>query len=164
MRVLITYGSKHGGTAGIAETITRAVEAAGGQAILAPAREIKHIHGFDAVIIGGALYSNRWHRDARSLVRKHAGTLRSVQTWLFSSGPLDDSASDGEIPPVRQVRALMAKISARGHATFGGRLEPDVGGFLAANMAKTQAGDWRDNDQITRWVRDIIAEVGLANA
>jgi hypothetical protein len=38
------------------------------------------------------------------------------------------------------VKALMAKVGARGHVTFGGRLAPDAQGFPARPMARKQSG------------------------
>jgi hypothetical protein len=56
----------------------------------------------------------------------------------------------------------MARIGARGHQTFGGRLAPDARGFPAAAMAKTRAGDWRNRDEIRRWAAEIAAAVAAA--
>jgi menaquinone-dependent protoporphyrinogen oxidase len=53
----------------------------------------------------------------------------------------------------------MRRIGARGHETFGGRLLPDPPGFLAPAMVKIWAGDWRDQDQVERWVKEITAEL-----
>ena len=75
--------------------------------------------------------------------------------WLFSSGPLDDSAGERTIPPVGQVRSLIDRVNARGHATFGGRLAIDAKGFPASAMAKKNAGDWRDPECIRRWAGEI---------
>ena len=47
-----------------------------------------------------------------------------MPVWLFSSGPLDDSAAEGDIPAVPQVQQVAKEIRARGHRTFGGRLTP----------------------------------------
>ena len=71
----------------------------------------------------GALYANRWHRDARRFVRRNTAALRELPVWLVSSGPLSDSAEHQEIPPTRQV-AKLAKQLARSAvmSTFGGRL------------------------------------------
>jgi len=62
--------------------------------------------------------------------------LRRVPVWFFSSGPLDDCAERGTIPPTREVRALMDRVGAQGHVTFGGQLAPDARGFPASAMAK----------------------------
>jgi menaquinone-dependent protoporphyrinogen oxidase len=144
MRVLVAYGTKMGGTAGIAEMVGDALTAAGLQVHVRPASERADIGGYDAVIVGGALYNQRWHRHARRFVKRHTDLLRNRPVWLFSSGPLDPSAATGEVAPVAQVRQLLGRVGARGHVTFGGRLAPDAKGFPASAMAKTRAGDWRD--------------------
>ncbi|MBB5815647.1 hypothetical protein RFN52_36505 [Streptomyces collinus] len=53
-----------------------------------------------------------------------ASTTRSngPAVWLFSSGPLDPSASERDIPPAPGVQRVMNRIGPRGHVTFGGRL------------------------------------------
>ena len=121
-----------------------------------PAKDVDLGRTYDAVIVGGALYACRWHRDAVRFVRRHRRRLRDMPVWLFSSGPLDPSAESGDIPPVRQVRRLMDRIAADGHQTFGGRLEPDAPGFVAHAMAKKLAGDWRDPDHVNRWTTEIV--------
>jgi menaquinone-dependent protoporphyrinogen oxidase len=158
MRVLVAYGSKMGGTRGIAELVGDALADAGFQADVRPAPEVTDLGPYDAVVIGGALYTGHRHRDARRFVRRHAGTLRRRPVWLFSSGPLDGSAAD-VLPPVPQVQELLERIGARGHVTFGGRLPADAKGFPASAMAKTRAGDWRDPERIRGWAADVAVEL-----
>jgi menaquinone-dependent protoporphyrinogen oxidase len=159
MRVLVTYGTKMGGTEGIARMLGETLEARGFDAEVRPANEVEDIAGYDAVIVGGALYMGRWHRHARHFIQRHARQLERKPVWLFSSGPLDDSATQWVIPPVAQVQRLMDWIGARGHMTFGGRLPADARGFIARAMAKTHSGDWRDGDQIRRWAVKIADEL-----
>jgi menaquinone-dependent protoporphyrinogen oxidase len=68
--------------------------------------------GVDAVIVAGALYANRWHRDARRFVRRQADSLRTLPVWLVSSGPLDYSAAQREIAPTKQLVRLSDPIGA----------------------------------------------------
>jgi menaquinone-dependent protoporphyrinogen oxidase len=153
MRVLVTWGSKMGGTEGIAREIAETLAAHGH---VVTARSADHALGpehFDAVVIGGALYANRWHRAARHYASRHIDGLRRVPVWLFSSGPLDDSAPI--TPAVNQVAAVADRIGAREHITFGGKLAPDAKGFPAAAMAKTLAGDWRDLPRVRSWAAAI---------
>jgi menaquinone-dependent protoporphyrinogen oxidase len=164
MRVLVTVGSERGGTEGLGEMVAEDLRAEGFQVDLRPPREVRRLDGYDAVVVGGALYALRWHPDARHFVRHHAGELRSRPTWFFSSGPLDDSAASEVIPPVRRVDELMRRVGARGHATFGGRLAPDAKGFPASAMAKKHAGDWRDPVQVEKWAHDVAAELRAAQA
>jgi menaquinone-dependent protoporphyrinogen oxidase len=58
----------------------------------------------------------------------------------------------------------MAKIGARGHATFGGRLAPDAQGFPASAMAKKNSGDWRNAQHVRDWVHDISPELRASAA
>jgi menaquinone-dependent protoporphyrinogen oxidase len=162
MRVLIAWGSKRGGTEGIGRTVTEALREAGHDAIGLPAAEVRRLDGFDAVIVGGALYANRWAPAARRFVRRHVPELRRVPTWFFSSGPLDDSAGRAAIPPTEQVASFMERVGALGHVTFGGRLAADAKGFPASAMAKTRAGDWRDPVQIRAWATAVSQAIPLA--
>lgn len=159
MRALITFGSKRGGTEGLAQMIADDLRQDGLDVDVLSADRAGSLDGYDVVIVGGALYALRWHSDARRFVKHHAGQLRERPTYFFSSGPLDDSAVRREIPPVKGVQALMAKVGARGHATFGGRLEPDAKGFPASAMAKKQSGDWRDPGQVRDWTTAIVAQL-----
>lgn len=155
MRVLVSFGSKRGGTAGLAAMIGDALT----EAVVSPAKDVGELGGVDAVIVAGALYANRWHRDARRFVRRNASALRELPVWLISSGPLDDSAEKRDIPPTAQVAKLVRRVSARGHVTFGGRLEPDAKGFPASAMAKKKAGDWRNPTHVRHWVTAVINEL-----
>src|SRR6185369_5914334 len=57
---------------------------------------------------------------------------------------------------------LMERVGALGHATFGGRLAPDVTGFPAQAMAKSHSGDWRDPARIRTWAFEIAARLPSA--
>ena len=164
MRVLVVYGSKRGGTAGLAEMIGEALVAEGLTADVRSARMPASPTDYDAVIVAGALYAFRWHRDARRFVRRNAKVLRNLPVWLVASGPLDATARAGTLPPVRQVAKLMEIIGAQGQVTFGGRLEPDAKGFPASAMAKKVSGDWRDPDQVREFASRVARSLGLSVA
>lgn len=159
MRVLVTYGSTRGGTEGLAHMVADDLRDDGITVDLLPPRQVKKLEAYDAVVVGGALYASRWHRRARRFVRRHASELRQRPAFFFSSGPLDDSASRTAIPPVKQVKALMDRVGARDHMTFGGRLAPDAKGFPASAMARKVSGDWRDSAQVQAWARSIAAQL-----
>jgi menaquinone-dependent protoporphyrinogen oxidase len=158
MKVLVVFGSERGGTAGLAHLIGVAFQRHGWTAEVRDAATPGPIDA-DLVIVGGALYMNRWHRDARRFVAAHHSELLDLPVWLFSSGPLDDSARAGDLAPVAQVQAAAARVEAHGHMTFGGRLEERPKGFLARQMAKKLTGDWRDPVQVEEWVQQILREL-----
>ena len=159
MRVLVTYGSTRGGTEQLAAVVADDLRDEGFPVDLLPPRKVRALDEYGAVIVGGALYASRWHKDARRFVRRHARELRQRPTYFFSSGPLDDSASQASIPEVKGVHALMRRVNARDHVTFGGRLAPDAEGFPASAIAKKKAGDWRDPTQVKAWVHGIAAQL-----
>lgn len=126
------------------------------------AAEITSLSGYDAVVVGGALYNNHWHSDASDFVNRYASALRELPVWFFSSGPLDDSARSGALAPVAQVRDLARKFDIRGHMTFGGVLEHRAGGRLSAFLSYGEVGDWRDPNQVVQWAERIVAQLGEA--
>ena len=164
MKVLIAYGSKSGSTAGLSRMIGDALESRDVHADVRPANDAEPVNSYDAVIVAGALYANRWHRHARRFVRRNAAALRSRSVWLLSSGPLDDTACAGELKPVPQVAKLASVIDARGCVTFGGRLAHDAAGFPATAMAKTRAGDWRDPRQVSDFAARVATDLGKIEA
>lgn len=160
-RVLVAYGSKMGGTAGIAERIGGVLAAKGLDVQVLAVGDAPPPQGFDCVVVGGALYTMRWQRGARRYVARHAGALRAIPTWFFSSGPLDESAAAGAIPPTRQVAKLMRRAGCTRHRTFGGRMPEDASGFPAKAMARENAGDWRNWDDIDAWAGSIADSLVL---
>ncbi|MFD6356144.1 flavodoxin domain-containing protein [Nocardia tengchongensis] len=161
--VLVAYGSKRGGTAEIAEWIGESLRAAHIPAEVRPAREVRSLDGFGAVVLGGALYTGRWHRDARRFARRFGRPLRERPVWVFASGPLDDSTdagADGNAFGAKSIHKYAARLDARATALFGGRLESTARGFPASAMAKNSAGDFRNRDRIDAWAKDIVAQLG----
>jgi len=163
MRVLVTWGSRRGGTEGVGRTLGEALQAHGHEVTANPAQQVRSLDGFDAVVLGGALYANCWPAVARRFVDRHLRRLRAVPVWLFSSGPLDASADSGEIPATTQVAVIAERVGAVGHVTFGGRLAPDAKGFPASAMAKKRSGDWRNPEQIRAWAAELAAALPTAS-
>lgn len=159
LRVLVVFGSKRGGTAGLARMIGDELAAAGCRAVVTSAREARDVSDVDAVIVAGALYAGRWHADARRFVRRHTRELRNLPVWLVSSGPLDDSAEKHSIPPTAQVLKLGRRIGARAHLTLGGRLSENSSGFVAGAMAKKRAGDWRNPAHVKSFVTCVLKDL-----
>ena len=162
MRVLVTWSSKRGGTEGIGHTVGEELQTHGFEVVESSIDKVDGLGSFDAVIVGGALYAGRWPRAARNFVNHHVRQLRKIPVWFFSSGPLDDSADTKVIPATPEVGDLAERIGAKGHVTFGGRLAPDAKGFPASAMAKTNSGDWRNNEKIRAWADEVAVAIPTA--
>jgi len=164
MRALIVYGTRGGGTAGLAHMMATAFEREGWRADVRDAADAPGIGDVDVVVVGGGLYAGRWVASVRHWAARHKATLKVVPVWFFSSGPLDDSARAGDLAPAPSVAKLAREIEISGHMTFGGYLDQHPKGFIARQMAKRSAGDWRDPDQVAEWVHLICQQTQAASA
>lgn len=70
MKVLITASSRHGATAEIAEAIAKEVRRGGFEVELKPPGDVETLEGYDAVIIGSAVYMTQWTESARALISR----------------------------------------------------------------------------------------------
>ena len=94
----------------------------------------------------------------------HRATLRSCCAAVqcgSSRAARWTTRPNGQLPPVRQVAKLVATLGARGHETFGGRLQPDAKGFPASAMAKKVSGDWRDPDHVGEFAAVVARSLGV---
>ncbi|MFB7265865.1 flavodoxin domain-containing protein [Streptomyces nojiriensis] len=163
-RVLVAYGSKHGATAGIASQIGRTLREDGLDATVLPADDVKDVRGYDAVVLGGALYAGHWSGKAKRCAERNADYLKHRPVWLFSSGPVDSSAEQHEIPPVPAVAREMERIGAREHRTFGGSITSGTPGLIARAVVRAgKGGDFRNPEQIQSWAHHISAELDAAH-
>lgn len=153
--VLVAYATKYGSTREIAEAIGETIAGAGLPVEVRPARDVRDLSPYAAVVLGSALYSAHWRREANRFVRAHRDALRERSVWLFSSGPLDQSANLADIPMTEHVRPEVEAIDPRGHRTFGGRLLPGTPGLDEAVLATHRTGDFRDFTRIRAWAQEI---------
>jgi menaquinone-dependent protoporphyrinogen oxidase len=158
MRVLVVYGSTRGGTAGLAHMVADAFAMRGISTEVRRAGDVRDLTEADAVVVGGGLYSNRWHPEAVAFVGRHRAALQQLPVWFFSSGPLDDSARAGSYAAVPQVSALAREVDIRGHMTFGGLLDKRPSGLLGL-FAWGPQGDFRDRQHVAEWVERIAADL-----
>jgi menaquinone-dependent protoporphyrinogen oxidase len=155
-RALVAYASKLGSTGEIAEALAVELRAAGHHADVQPVTAVRSLDGYEAVIIGSALYAAHWQRDANRFVQRHLAALQAVPVWLFSSGPLDSRLALANLPITEHAQEITGAIGAIGHRTFGGRLLADAP--VDPQVLATHAiGDFRNWDDIQAWGREIAA-------
>ena len=142
-RVLVVYGSRHGGTQGIAERIGEVLRARDLDAVVATADAVTEteIHAADAVVVGSGVYMGSWLDEPLQFLAGHTDALAARPLWLFSSGPLPGSSKDKRaVDPIenalgpadgpgsggrKKIEALSAAIGPRDHRVFMGRYDPD---------------------------------------
>ena len=171
-KVLVAFASKHGATAEIAQAIGEQLGDMGFTADVRPAREVRSLDEYGAVIVGSAVYMGGWQGDAVAFVKRFERDLQGRPTWFFSSGPTGGSAeadaavaraatSTAAVPAPKDIAKRAATIGARDHATFPGKVGAGVGGFFEKWVPK---GDWRDFEAIKAWARGIGTELNRTTA
>lgn len=160
-KVLVAYGSKMGGTAGIAEAVAEALRAGGHDVTLLPAGRVPRRARFDAAVVGSALYAGRWRGEAVRLLKRLGRAAPKPRVWLFHSGPLGEEHAADAMPLPKKVRAAAEQLEAPEAVTFGGRLDPERAGAIGRAMARNgMGGDWRQLDRAEAWGRALADELG----
>jgi menaquinone-dependent protoporphyrinogen oxidase len=160
MRVLVTGATKYGTTAEIACAIAKVLDEHGLEATALPPEQVKEVDGYDAAVVGSAVYAGHWLKPARELVERHAGALAGRPVWLFSSGPVGDPPKPEEDPV--DVADLLAATGAREHRVFAGKLVRRQLSFperAIVSALRVPEGDFRDWTEIHQWAAGIADAV-----
>jgi menaquinone-dependent protoporphyrinogen oxidase len=155
-KVLVTYATLMGSTATIAGAIGTELRRSGHDVEVHEVSDVKAVSEFDAVVLGSAVYLERWRPEAVRFLRDHLPVLGRRPVWLFQSGPIGPGKDDPQaVPP--DVARLAARIGARQVKTFAGNLQPDTaaGRFARRAGVDTMVGDARDWAEIRGWTDDI---------
>ena len=160
MKVLVTAASRHGATTEVAALIGAVLQAAGLEVYVLHPAEVTGLNGYEAAVIGSAVYVGRWLEPARGLVEREKVALTRIPVWLFSSGPVGDPPKPAEEPA--DAAALAELIGAREHVVFGGSVDRRRLGFgEKAIMAAVRApeGDFRSWSDIDAWADEIAGSL-----
>lgn len=156
MRVLVTTAGKHGSTEEIGRAIAGALTGEGIDARVVAPEDVESLDGYDAVVLGSAVYAGRWMKSMRELTDRLAVELALRPVWLFSSGPIGDPPKPEEDPV--DVVGVTAATGAREHALFAGRLDKKLLNFgerAIVSALKAPERDFRDWDRIRSWSTGI---------
>jgi menaquinone-dependent protoporphyrinogen oxidase len=156
MRVLVTAATKYGATAEIAQMIAEVLADRGLEPTVVPPEQVEGVDGYDAVVLGSAVYAGHWRKPARELVNRCGTALAERPVWLFSSGPVGDPPKPEEDPV--DVAEIVAATKAREHRVFAGKLVKRQLGFGEKAMVvalRVPEGDFRDWAEIKGWASEI---------
>ena len=158
MRVLVAVASKHGATTEIGTAVAETLRAYGFETVVRPPEQVLSLDGFDAVVLGSAVYMGRWLETARTCVTHLGPELRARPTWIFSSGPIGDPPKPVDDPA--DLDTLMKATGARGHRVFAGELRKDRLGFgerAVVTALRAPDGDFRPWPEIRAWAAEMAA-------
>jgi menaquinone-dependent protoporphyrinogen oxidase len=158
-RVLVVVASRHGATREIADAVAGVLRAAGLEVDLEYAEGgAADPAGYDALVLGSAVYYGTWLPSARDFARRHAPALADRPVWLFSSGPVGEPRT----PKGGGLEEREIVPGARDHAVFGGRIDRRLLGMRERAVTRVVGageGDFRDWADITSWAAAIADEL-----
>jgi menaquinone-dependent protoporphyrinogen oxidase len=153
MKALVAVATQHGATREIADMVGATLAGRGIETDIREVEEVSDLSGYDAVVVGSAVYVGNWMKPAREFVEQHDAELAARPTWLFSSGPIGDPPKPDAETAVK-VDDLVERVGAREHRLFSGRLDPARLGLVQRMVARTvhaAPGDYRDWNAIQEW-------------
>jgi menaquinone-dependent protoporphyrinogen oxidase len=156
MKVLVTAATRHGATREIAQAIAEVLGDRGLDPMVLEPEQVDGVEGYDAVVLGSAVYAGHWLKPAKELVDRCGGALAARPVWLFSSGPVGDPPKPEEDPV--DVAELLAATGAREHRVLAGRLVRRRLSFpekAVVSALRVPEGDFRDWAEITGWAAGI---------
>jgi menaquinone-dependent protoporphyrinogen oxidase len=158
--ILIAYATKHGSTREVADSLADALREQELDVETQPASFVDDLSPYAGVVVGGSLYTGRWHPDALGFVKRHRRALASMPVAVFAMGPRTMDA--GEVAESRtQLGRALAKvpdIDSCAVAIFGGVVDPRKLRFPFNRMPATDARDW---DAIRAWAQDVACAFGF---
>lgn len=169
-KILVTYASTAGSTAGVAEVIARTLAesaplaAGGAQVDLRPVGEVEDLAPYRAVVVGSAIHGSAWLPEAVQFVKKHQSELHQKLFAAFlvcmTLTMKNETYREGIQDALGPVRELVRPVS---EGYFAGALDcsklklfPDRLVLRAIVASGTwQEGDFRDWNAIRAWARDL---------
>ncbi|HXE46207.1 MAG TPA: flavodoxin domain-containing protein [Conexibacter sp.] len=162
-RVLVAYATRHGSTREVAETIATTLQEHGERVDLRAAADCHDLSAYRAIVLGGALYMGRWHRDARTFLRRHSPTLQTRPIAIFAMGPqsMDERSVRGARRQLDNALRRFRDLDPMAVTIFGGVIDPADLRFPFNRMKASDARDW---DTIRAWATELTSRLAASNA
>jgi len=164
--ILVAYATTHGSTREVAEAAAETLRETGLQADVRPARDVRTLAEYAAVVLGAPLYMFRWHKDARRFLSRHREALMQKPVAVFALGPFNNEESEfqGAREQLDKALAKFAWLSPVAIKVFGGKFDPAHLRFpynLIPAMKKMPVTDIRDWEAIRAWASNLPAKFQL---
>jgi menaquinone-dependent protoporphyrinogen oxidase len=161
--ILVAYGTKHGSTREVADAVAERLTELGLAVDTHPAGLVDDVSPYEGVVVGGALYTGRWHPDALHFLQRHRRELARIPVAVFGMGPktMDDPGVDDARAQLGRALARVPEVEPRAIAIFGGVIDPAVLRFPFNRMPASDARDWA---AIRAWAGAVADAFGYGKA
>ena len=164
-KFLVTYASRFGSTAGVAEAVGRTLGASGLLVDVLPMEDVHDLSPYSAVVAGSAINGGAWLPQAMDFIRTHRLALSSKPFAAFLVCMTLSMRNAEQYRPhvatwLQPVRNLVKPVS---EGLFAGALDikripsaSDRFKFrLSVLFGAWKEGDHRDWDAIHRWAQSL---------
>jgi menaquinone-dependent protoporphyrinogen oxidase len=158
--VLVTYATRAGSTAEVADAIALRLCELGYEADVRVVSAVNNVDSYQSIILGSAIRHGAWLPEMLRFIEQHRNKLASVPTGLFTLHiqALDDSNKSKQTRK-KYVQAVHELRQPQAEAFFAGKVDHATLSFferMAVKIVKSPVGDKRDWAQIKNWA-DTIA-------
>jgi menaquinone-dependent protoporphyrinogen oxidase len=164
-KILVTYASQAGSTAGVAEAIGKSLSEGGAQVDVLPMQNVTDLSSYQAVVAGSAIHGQKWLPEAMQFLRHHQSELArkpfaSFMVCITLSMANSDQYREGLKGWMEPVRSLVRPVS---EGYFAGGLDFSRLPFLFYVLAMRfvvltgmwKEGDHRDWNAIRAWAESL---------
>lgn len=156
MKILLAVASKHGSTNQVAEVIAHVLDGRGHQTVVTDPALVQSLEGYEAVIIGSAVYMTAWMDSAREFVKRFSHEIGELPLWAFSVGLSGVPRGNAQDPA--RVGPMLLQIQPIDYRTFSGKLDPsdlNLRERTIARLGGALEGDYRDFEDVAHWANQI---------
>ncbi|MDA3936923.1 MAG: flavodoxin [Actinomycetota bacterium] len=163
--VLVAHATKYGSTQEVADAVAARLCERGDETYVRPASDNDSLDGYDAGVVGGALYCFRRIREGRRFLSRHRKALSEMPVAVFGMGPIEDT-DEQFVDARKHLDKSLDKnksLSPVAVTVFGGALDPTRLRFPDANpaMKNVPPSDLRDWKAIETWADSLPEALGL---
>ena len=159
MRILLALASTYGSTREMGEWISQELRAGGHGVHLAEVSDAGALDGYDAVVLGSAVYIGRILTPARQFARRLEHEFAPKPVWVFASGMKNVTAYP---LGARFTRAVPPPYFSGQYPIFAGRIDRDQLGPAERSLvgfAGASHQDERDPDLVAAWAGEVSARM-----
>jgi menaquinone-dependent protoporphyrinogen oxidase len=157
-KVLVAFATAYGSTEEVAEAVAETMRDAGVAVDLLPAREVRGLDEYRAVVLGAPLIMHHFHKDAQRFLSRHRRRLAQLPVAVFALGPVNDEPKEWDDGRA-QLDEELTKLDWLDPAAaelFGGRFDPALLRFPMNKFAgPAGASDVRDWEAIRAWAEGL---------
>ena len=170
-KILITYATCTGSTAGVAETIAKILSENGMPVDLLPMQEVKNLEPYQAVVVGSGIQDRQWLPEAMRFLQNHHVILARKPVATFSLC-MTLAMKNGEKyrPEIMKWLALVRRIARPvSEGVFAGVLDiAKIPSFsdrmkfrLSVLFGVWSEGDHRDWNAIKAWTNELSSHLPI---